>query len=175
MTEAPSQVHFNEQARETVDRLIAKYEKPECALLPVLHLAQDQFGYLSPPVINYVAGLLKMPPGKVFDAVSFYTMFRTRDMGKWCLQICHNVTCTMMGAHQLIEAASETLGVGVNGVTEDKEFSLVTVECLGSCDKAPVMQVNNEFVERALDPQKVKSIVQELREKGEKFFEEVTR
>ncbi|MEZ4750595.1 MAG: NAD(P)H-dependent oxidoreductase subunit E [Bdellovibrionota bacterium] len=175
MTEVSSPVHFSEQALETVDRLIAKYEKPECALLPVLHLAQDQFGYLSPPVITYVATLLKMPPGKVFDAVSFYTMFRTRDMGKWCLQICHNVTCTMMGAEKLIHAAKESLGVGVNGVTDDKEFSLVTVECLGSCDKAPVMQVNNEFVERALDEGEVKTLIQDLREKGQSVFEEVTR
>ncbi|MCB0405005.1 MAG: NAD(P)H-dependent oxidoreductase subunit E [Bdellovibrionales bacterium] len=175
MTEVSSPVHFSEQMLETVDRLIAKYEKPECALLPILHLAQDQFGHLSPPVLNYVASLLKMPPGKVFDVVSFYTMFKTRDMGKWCLQICHNVTCTMMGAERLVHAAVESLGVGVNGVTEDKQFSLVTVECLGSCDKAPVMQVNNEFVERALDAEKVKNLIKDLREKGQTTFEEVTR
>lgn len=145
--ESQSGTAFTPERLQKAKSVIARYERPQSALLPVLYLAQEQFGYLSPPVMEYVAGLVDMPPAHVFDAVSFYSMFRKKDMGRFCLQICHNVTCSMMGSGKLIELAKRELGIDFQQVTADGTFSLVRVECLGACDKAPVVQVNEDYHE----------------------------
>jgi NADH-quinone oxidoreductase E subunit len=127
-----------------------------------LWLAQEQFGFLSNEVMDYVAGLLGMPPAHVYEAVTFYVMFKRKDMGKYCLQICNNITCSMMGSEKLIQVAKEELHINFNEVTEDKMFSLVPVQCLGSCDTAPVVQVNEEYCEN-LTPEKFKELLERLR------------
>jgi len=155
----------SEFTKERFDRFketVAKYERPECALLPTLYLAQEQFGYITAPVMEYVAKLLEIPPARVFEAVSFYTMFKKRDMGRWCLQICNNISCHMMGSEKVIQTAEEELGITLNETTEDKQFSLIRVECIGACDKAPVAQVNEKYLEN-LTPEKLKVIIGDLK------------
>ncbi len=147
MTQA-SEVKFTPENEERFKKTIAKYEQIHSALLPTLWIAQEQFGHLSNEVMNYVATRLDMPPVKVYEAVSFYVMYRKKDMGKYCLQVCVNVTCTMMGSDKLYKQIQKDLGLTAGAVTEDGTFSLVPVQCLGSCDTAPVVQVNDDFFEK---------------------------
>ncbi len=162
-------VSFNPEIQKRFEATVAKYERKASALLPTLYLAQEQFSFLSPPVMIHVAKLLDMPPREVFEAVSFYTMFRKKDMGQYCLQVCQNVTCCLMGSDDLFKVIQEELGIGPDEVTADKKFSLVPVQCLGSCDTAPVVQINDDYVER-LDPEKFRSLIKKLRA-GEKVAE----
>lgn len=155
-------VSFTPDNQSRFEKIISKYEIKASALLPTLWLAQEQFGFLSNEVMDYVAGLLGMPPAHVYEAVTFYVMFKRKDMGKYCLQICNNITCSMMGSEKLIQVAKEELHINFNEVTEDKMFSLVPVQCLGSCDTAPVVQVNEEYCEN-LTPEKFKELIQRLK------------
>lgn len=156
-------VSFTPENQSRFEKILSKYETKASALLPTLWLAQEQFGYLTNEVMDYVAKLLDMPPAHVYEAVTFYVMFKRKDMGKYCLQICNNITCSMMGSEKLIRVANEELNISFNEVTEDKMFSLVPVQCLGSCDTAPVVQVNEEYCEN-LTPEKFKELIRRLRE-----------
>ncbi len=165
-------IAFTPDRLEQCQKLVKKYEKPQCALLPVLYLAQDQYKYLTLPVMAYVAKLLEMPTGKVVDAVSFYSMFKREDPGKFCFQICHNVTCRMMGAEKMMAVAKEELGVGKKVTTEDGRFSFETVECLGSCDNAPVLQLNNEFL-KPINEEGFRDFLKKLKQGNEASISEV--
>ncbi len=156
-------VSFSDDRMERFRTIVAKYEMKASALLPTLYLAQEQWGSLSPPVMDYVAGLLEIPAKHVYEAVSFYILFRRKDMGKWCLQICNNITCTMMGSESLIRVVKDELGIGPNDVTENKLFSLMLVQCLGSCGTAPVVQVNDTYVEE-LSADKFRTLLRDLRD-----------
>lgn len=155
-------VSFTPENQSRFEKILSKYETKASALLPTLWLAQEQFGYLTNEVMDHVAKLLDMPPAHVYEAVTFYVMYKRKDMGKYCLQICNNITCSMMGSEKLIQVANEELGIKFNEVTEDKMFSLVPVQCLGSCDTAPVVQVNEEYCEN-LTPEKFKELIRRLR------------
>lgn len=155
-------VSFTPENKDRFEKIVAKYETKASALLPTLWLAQEQFGFLTNAVMDYVAGLLGMAPAHVYEAVTFYVMFKRKDMGKYCLQICNNITCQMMGSEKLIQVAKEEIKINFNEVTDDKMFSLVPVQCLGSCDTAPVVQVNEEYCEN-LTPEKFKELLQRLR------------
>lgn len=156
-------VAFTPERLSKFKALVAKYERKQSALLPTLYLAQDQFGWLSRPVMDYVASLIEVPPRHVYEVAMFYTMFRKKDMGQWCLQVCNNITCTMMGSEDLLKVIHEELGIRPDEVTPDRQFSCMVVQCLGSCDTAPVCQVNEEYVEK-LDPDKFRTLIRKLRE-----------
>jgi NADH-quinone oxidoreductase subunit E len=158
-------IEFSPEMKKRFQETVAKYEKPASALLPTLYLAQEQFGFLSPEVLEYVAKILELPSSHAFEAASFYTMYKKKDMGRWCLQVCNNITCTMMGSEALIGAVKEELGIGFNEKTPDNLFSMIPVQCLGSCDTAPVVQVNDDYVEN-LTPEKLRQLIRKL--KGEK-------
>jgi len=155
-------VSFTSENQARFEKIVAKYETKASALLPTLWLAQEQFEYLSNEVMDYVASLLGMPPSHVYEAVTFYVMFKRKDMGKFCLQIKNNITCSMMGSEKLIQVARDELHIEFHEVTEDKMFSLVPVQCLGSCDTAPVVQVNEEYCEN-LTPEKFKELIHRLK------------
>lgn len=155
-------VSFTPENQARFEKIVSKYETKASALLPTLWLAQEQFGYLTNETMDYVAKMLDMPPAHVYEAVTFYVMFKRKDMGKYCLQICNNITCSMMGSEKLIQVANEELHIKFNEVTEDKMFSLVPVQCLGSCDTAPVVQVNEEYCEN-LTPEKFRELIGRLR------------
>lgn len=157
-----AEIAFNAEIESRFKKLTAKYETLRSALLPTLYLAQEQFGYLSPDVMTYVAKRLDVPPAHVFEAVTFYVLFKKKDMGKFCLQVCNNITCTLMGSEKLIQVVKEELGLSLNGVSEDKMFSLVPVQCLGSCDTAPVVQVNDDYFEK-LNPETFRAVLKKLK------------
>ncbi len=163
MNERMSEIAFTPERMKRFEALVAKYEEPACALLPTLYLAQDQFGHLSSPVLEYVARLLKIPPARVFEAASFYVLFKKKDMGKFCLQVCNNITCTMMGSEDLIHVIREDLKLKAMEVTPDGTFSYMPVQCLGSCDTAPVVQVNEEYFEN-MDQQKFRDLLRALKD-----------
>ena len=153
---------FTAERLAEFQRVKAKYERPRSALLPVLYLAQEQWSYLSDEALNYVATLLDIPPREVFEAASFYTMFRRKDMGKHCLQVCNNITCTLMGSEALFKTLHDDLGVGLSEATKDGLFSIVAVQCLGSCGTAPVVQINDDYHEN-MTCELLRETIQKLR------------
>lgn len=157
-----SQVEFSPERLERSKKIIAKYERPASALLPMLYLAQEQFGFLTPSVLDYVASLLGIAPIQAYEAASFYLLFKKKDMGKYCLQVCNNITCTMMGSEELLEVVRQECGIGPNEVSSDNLFSLVPVQCLGSCDTAPVVQINEDYHEK-LTSESLRELIKKLK------------
>lgn len=138
---------FSGEAHREFERILARYPDRQAAILPTLHLAQREFGFVSDEAIRYVADLLGFSPARVEGVATFYTMYRRHPVGRYHLQICRNLSCSLMGAEALIEHVSRRLGVKPGETTADGRFTLSTVECLGSCGTAPVMQVNDDYYE----------------------------
>ena len=140
-------VAFSEETRQELDRIVSRYPDREAAILPTLYLAQREFGYVSDEAIAYVAELIGVTPARVEGVATFYTMYNRKPVGKYHVQICRNLSCSLMGAEHLIERVSKKLGIKPGETTADGRFTLSTVECLGSCGTAPVMQVNDDYYE----------------------------
>ena len=138
---------FSEGTRAKHDRLLTRYPNREAAILPTLYLAQREFGHLSDEAILYVADLLGFTPARIYGVATFYTMYNKKPVGKYHLQVCRNLSCSLMGAEHLIEHVARKIGVRPGETTADGRFTLSTVECLGSCGTAPVMQVNDDYYE----------------------------
>ena len=138
---------FSEETRAKHDRLLTRYPNREAAILPTLYLAQREFGHLSDEAILYVADLLGFTPARIYGVATFYTMYNKKPVGKYHLQVCRNLSCSLMGAEHLIEHVARKIGVRPGETTADGRFTLSTVECLGSCGTAPVMQVNDDYYE----------------------------
>ncbi len=153
---------FSEETQGRFERMITRYPNREAAILPTLHLAQREFGYLSDEAIRYVADLLGFTPAYIEGVATFYTMFDRKPVGKYHLQICRNLSCSLMGAEHLIERVSRKIGVKPGETTADGRFTLTTVECLGSCGTAPVMQVNDDYHEN-LTEESIDAILDGLR------------
>ncbi|HVT45017.1 MAG TPA: NAD(P)H-dependent oxidoreductase subunit E [Thermoanaerobaculia bacterium] len=140
-------VEFSLEAKRRFDDLLPRYPTRMAVLLPTLHLAQEEWGWISPEVVVYVADLLELSPATVFGVVSFYNMYNQRPVGKYHLQVCTNLSCMLGGAYDIYDRLQEKLGIAPGETTADGRFTLVEVECLGSCDTAPVVQVNNDYHE----------------------------
>ncbi len=140
-------VVFSEKARGELDRIVSRYPSREAAILPALHLAQREFGFVSDEAIKYVAGLIGVSPARIEGVATFYTMYNRKPVGKYHVQICRNISCSLMGAEHLIERVSKKLGIRPGQTTPDGRITLSQVECLGSCGTAPVMQVNDDYYE----------------------------
>ena len=160
-----SEISFNEETLQEVENIKRKYPLVNSAILPVLYIAQREFGYISDDVIAYLSELLDISPTRIKETALFYTMYNKKPVGKYLIQVCHNLTCTMMGAESLIEHIKEKLNISVGDTTKDGLFSLIEVECLGACGTAPVMQVNDDYHE-SLTAEKVDSILEELKKKS---------
>jgi NADH-quinone oxidoreductase E subunit len=125
-----------------IEAAIARYPERSAAVLPVLHVIQDESGFVSPDAEVWVAAKLSIAPVRVREVLSFYTMFRRAPAGRSTLQVCHNVSCALAGAEDILRFISEKLGIAPGQTTPDGAISLVTVECLGNCDHAPCLQVD---------------------------------
>lgn len=138
---------FSEETRRELDRIVSRYPDREAAILPALYLAQREFGYVSDEAIACVAGLIGVTPARVEGVATFYTMYNRKPVGKYHVQICRNLSCSLMGAEHLIDRVSKKLGIKPGETTADGRITLTKVECLGSCGTAPVMQVNDDYYE----------------------------
>ena len=159
-------VAFTPQVMKTVQTLIGRYPEGQqkSALLPILHIAQEELGgYLSVDIMDYVASLLGIQPIEVYEVATFYSMFYLDKMGKYVIEVCRTGPCAISGGDKIMERLQEALEIKPGETTHDGVFSLKEVECLGSCGTGPVMQVNNEFYEK-LTPAKVDHLIEELRE-----------
>ena len=152
---------FNDAALRELEAILSRYPNREAAILPALHLAQREFRYLSREAIVYVAGLLGFPPARIEGVATFYTMYNRKPVGRYHVQICRNLSCSLMGAEYLIEHVSRKLGIKPGQTTADGKFTLSTVECLGSCGTAPVMQVNDDYHEE-LTGEKIDALLDRL-------------
>jgi NADH-quinone oxidoreductase subunit E len=140
-------VEFPAEAKAKYEWLLTRYPTKEAALLPVLHLAQEVWGWISPEVVHYVGELLDLSPAQVFGVVSFYNMYNQKPVGKYHLQVCTNLSCMVGRAYDIYEHLCERLHVNPGETTTDGKYTVVEVECLGSCGTAPVVQVNNDYHE----------------------------
>ncbi|MBN8554638.1 MAG: NADH-quinone oxidoreductase subunit NuoE [Deltaproteobacteria bacterium] len=152
------EVQFSEKTMTEFKNILAKYDSKRSALLPVLHLTQDEFGHLSDEAIVYVAKLMDLSPAQVLEVVSFYHMFHRHPVGQHHLQFCVTLSCWMNGSHQLMKSTCSRLGIRAGETTADGKFSVVGVECLGSCGSAPVVQVNETYYEN-LTPEKLNRLI----------------
>jgi NADH-quinone oxidoreductase E subunit len=140
-------VAFSENGRTEFERLLTRYPDKEAVILPTLYLAQREFGHVSDEAIVYVAGLLGVSSAQIEGVATFYTMYNRKPVGKYHVQICRNISCSLLGAEHLIEHVAGKLGVKPGGTTPDGKFTLSLAECLGSCGTAPVMQINDDYYE----------------------------
>ena len=158
-------VKFSEAQLAEVKRLVARYPagKQKSALLPVLHLAQDSFGgWLSSETMDYVAELLQITPIEVYEVATFYSMYNTKPVGKYMFEVCQTGPCMLRGSDDIIEYIEKTLGIKPGETTADGLFTLKTVECLGACGYAPMMQLGKHYREH-LTKEKVDAIIDECK------------
>ncbi|SHE88117.1 NADH dehydrogenase subunit E [Cnuella takakiae] len=156
---------FSEDKLQKVQEIIARYPegKQKSALIPVLHLAQEaNNGWLSPEVMDYVAGLLSIKPIEVYEVATFYSMYNMKLIGKYLFEVCQTGPCMLRGSDDIIAYIKEKLAIGVGETTTDGMFTLKTVECLGACGYAPMMQMG-KFYKEHLTREKVDQIIEECR------------
>ncbi len=158
-------IKFSESRLAKVKEIIARYPdgKQKSALIPVLHMAQDDFGgWLDAPVMDYIAELLQIKPIEVYEVATFYSMFNTKPVGKHLLEVCRTGPCMLNGSDDIIDYIKEKLGIREGETTADGLFTLKPAECLGACGYAPMMQLGEHYREH-LTKEKIDKLIDELR------------
>lgn len=156
---------FSKETLEIIDKMIARYPegKHKSALIPVLHLAQAEFGgWLSTDTMDYVAQVLNIKPIEVYEVASFYSMFNLKPVGKCVLEVCHTGPCAINGAEELVKYLEQKLNIKVGETTADGMFTLKEVECLGSCGTAPMLQCGKDYFEN-LTNEKVDAMLEKMK------------
>eukprot|EP00158_Paraphelidium_tribonemae_P007927 Partr_v1_DN28399_c0_g1_i2_m79615 putative NADH dehydrogenase (Ubiquinone) flavoprotein 2 len=158
------QFEFSPDNLKRAQQILKKYPEQykKAAVIPLLDLGQRQNGFTSIAVMNYVARFLEMPPMRVYEVATFYTMFNRQPVGKYFLQVCTTTPCELCGSTQVVEALKKHLGVQVGETTSDQLFTLVEVECAGACVNAPVLAVNDDYYED-LTPEIAVDIVEQIK------------
>ncbi len=163
-----AEIKFSEEAMKTAQTIISHYPegKQKSALLPILHIAQAEFGgWLSPETMDYVASILKIKPIEVFEVASFYTMYNLKPMGKCVLEVCQTSSCWLNGAEDIVKYIEKKLNIKVGETTKDGMFSLKVAECLGSCGTAPMLQCGASYHEN-LTYEKVDRLIEGYKAEG---------
>lgn len=155
-------LEFSQAARKQFAEIVARYPKKEAALLPVLYLAQEEFGCLSGEAIDYVAEVMGIPAARVYGVVTFYTMLNMKPIGRHHIQVCRTLPCALCGAEKITAFIKAKLGIDVGQTTPDGQFTLSEVECLASCGTGPMMQINDDYYEN-LTEERVAEILQALK------------
>src|SRR5262249_37509045 len=140
-------VRFSPSAQAELEQILRRYPVRRAAIMPTLWLAQRELGYLNEDALAYVAELLQLSPAFVASVASFYTMYYKQPMGRFHVQVCTNLSCSLLGADTIVSCLERRLGIGVGETDTARQFSLSEVECLGSCGTAPMMQVNDDYWE----------------------------
>lgn len=152
---------LSEKFYTEMKKLEPRYPTKVALLLPALHAAQEEYGWLPPEVMEEVGAYIGIHPAQVREVASFYTMYNLKPVGKYHLKICTNVACCLRGAEELVEYCEKKLSIHRGGTTPDSKITLVEEECLGACGTAPAMMLNDDYVEN-LDIQKMDRILSEL-------------
>ena len=171
LAEAGEEFTYTPENQARFNEIVTRYppEQRQSAILAALYLAQQQQGYITGAAMRFVAGQIGCTPAEVEDVVSFYTMFYTKPVGKYVLNVCRTLSCALLGAERVTEELCAKLGIRPGETTADGEFTLVEVECLGACDRAPVVMVNDDWHER-LAPDDAGQFVDDIRAKGRAAF-----
>lgn len=159
---------FTPEHRARLDEICTHYppERRKSAVLAALYLAQAQQGWISGRVIRHVAEVIGCTTAEVEDVVTYYVMFFSKPVGKHVIQVCRTLSCALLGAERVTEALAKKLGCGVGETDATGEFTLMEFECLGACDRAPVVMVDNEHWHERLRPEDCDTFIDELRAKG---------
>jgi NADH-quinone oxidoreductase subunit E len=155
-------LEFSPETYKKFEETVARYPQKEAAMLPVLYLAQEEFGYIGPEAIDYVAKLMGQAPARVRGVVSFYTMYNQKPIGRHHIQVCRTLPCALRGAEKVTTFLGQKLGIKPGQTTEDGRFTLSEVECLASCGTGPMMQVNDDFYEN-LTEEKINQILDAMK------------
>ena len=161
MSEEPEVLSLSPEAEARIDDLQSRYPTRQATLLHVLWEIQNQLGWIPEPWMGYAAERCEAPLGHVLGVVSFYTMFRTRPLGRHHVEVCRNISCHVMGGKAVMDRVKERLGLGRGQVSEDGRFSFDEVECLAACSWGPMLAINGTYHEN-LDPAKVDAILDGL-------------
>jgi NADH-quinone oxidoreductase subunit E len=159
---------FSNEKMDKVKELMARYPegKQKSAVIPLLLMAQREFGgWLSPETMDYIASILKIEPIEVYEVATFYSMYNLKPVGKYMFEVCQTGPCMLKGSDDIIDYIKQKLGIGVGETTADGLFTLKTVECLGACGYAPMMQLGKDYREH-LTKEKVDAIIDECRARG---------
>ena len=171
LAEPGGEFAFTLENQAKFDENVAHYphDQRKSAILFALWLVQRQQGYITGAAMRYVAQQIGCTPADVEDVVSFYTMFYTKPVGRFVLNVCRTLSCALVGAERVTEELSAKLGIQPGETTPDGTFTLVEVECLGACDRAPVVMVNDDWHER-LSPEQVSRFIDDIRARGRAAF-----
>lgn len=159
-------LEFSAQSKQQIDRLLTRYPNKQAALLPVLHVAQDEFGYLPDEVVDLVARTLDLPHAHIHGVVTFYTMFHRKRHGANELMVCTNISCMLRGGYDILHHVEKRLGIKPGETTADGAFTLVEEECLAACANAPMMICGTEYY-LDLTAQKVDAVIDDLKKRYE--------
>jgi len=165
-----AEIRFSEEAMNTARKIISNYPegRHKSALLPILHIAQAEFGgWLSPESMDYVASILKIKPVEVFEVASFYSMYNLKPVGKCVFEVCQTSSCWLNGAEDIVKYIEKKLNIRVGETTSDGMFTLKVAECLGSCGTAPMLQCGASYHEN-LTFEKVDNLIDKYRSEGKR-------
>jgi len=152
---------LSEDFYKEIKKIKPRYPTNQALLLPALHLAQKEYGWVSKEVMDEIASAIDIPPSVVREVITFYTMYNLKPVGKYHLQVCTNISCCLRGAEDLMHHCEKKLGIHAGETTRDGKFTINHVECLGACGTAPVIQINDDYHEN-LSPEKIDKIIAEL-------------
>jgi NADH-quinone oxidoreductase subunit E len=153
---------LSETACQKIQALINKYPRKRSALIPSLWLVQKEAGYLSTDMVCEIARIFDLAPNEVHEVISFYTMFHKKPVGRYLIQVCTNISCLICNAEELVAHLTRKLGIKLGETTADGKYTLMEVECLGSCGTSPVIQINEDYYEN-LTPEKLDRILDGLK------------
>jgi NADH-quinone oxidoreductase subunit E len=171
LAEPGGEFQYTPENQARFDANVARYpaDQRKSVILYALYLAQSQQGYLTAAAMAHVAQQIRCTPAEVEDVVSYYTMFFTRPVGKYVVNVCRTLSCALRGAERVTQELSEAIGIKPGETDPTRTFTLLEVECLGACDRAPVVMVNDDWQE-CLAPEQVRAFVEEMRTKGRAAF-----
>ena len=161
---------FTPERRAKLDELLTKYppEQKRSAVLAALYLAQEQQGFVTANAMRHIAPLLDLTPAEVEDVATYYVMFFKEPVGKYVLQVCRTLSCALNGAERVTEALAEKLGIQAGETDASGTFTLLEFECLGACDRAPIVMINNEHWHERATPESCGKLIDDLKARGEK-------
>ena len=156
-----AKVAFDAADEQRIEELLGRYPTTQAALLPVLWLCQEKWGWISPGIIEAIGRRLNLAPAFIQGVVTFYTMYQTAPPGRYLLQVCTTLSCQLCGTSQLVARLKDKLGIDFGETTPDGRFTLLDVQCLGACGEAPVIQVNNDYY-TGIDIEKLDELLEGL-------------